>query len=62
MYILNVDDVPDTMALSVCRSDVVRESSRPHFRCKACPYIIFASPRNLPSSQMIQIYQIKYIF
>ncbi|PKU76790.1 hypothetical protein MA16_Dca001396 [Dendrobium catenatum] len=56
MYIPNVDDVPDAMTLSVCRSEVIRASSRAHFHRSAGLYITFASPRNLPSSRMIQIY------
>ncbi|PKU75594.1 hypothetical protein MA16_Dca025413 [Dendrobium catenatum] len=56
MYILNVGDVPDVMALSVCQSDVVRASSRPHFRRNAGLYIIFELLRNSPPSQTVQIY------
>ncbi|PKU84907.1 hypothetical protein MA16_Dca019544 [Dendrobium catenatum] len=56
MYIMNVNDVPDAMALSVYRSDVIWASSRPHFYRSAGLYIIFASPRNSPPSRIIQIY------
>ncbi|PKU87310.1 hypothetical protein MA16_Dca023507 [Dendrobium catenatum] len=61
MYILNANDVPDAMMLSICRSEVIRASSRAHFHRSADLYITFASPRNLSSSQMIQIYQIKCV-
>ncbi|PKU64934.1 hypothetical protein MA16_Dca004549 [Dendrobium catenatum] len=56
MYILNVNDIPDAMALSVCRLNVVWASSRPHFCRSADLYIIFASSRNSPTSRIIQIY------